>query len=259
VQHFLVSDVALATQGESEVNLAPEQLPKSAPHSLPPVLAQWQDKSASGNYFDQITPSEAGYLVWSEFPIRIYIEPEDIEKKTPNIKSPTSEAIAAAIQEWNRYLPLAVVELQESADIIIRRSPPPLRVSSPPPNLKTPTLLIERVRSAETRYTLYLQRQEGSPPILSHHCTIFLNPRQTSSYIQAAIRHELGHALGIWGHSPLPSDAMYFSQVPNSTGISSRDVNTLRLVYEQPTSIGWPLGETASGTSPLNSILRVIK
>jgi predicted Zn-dependent protease len=71
-----------------------------------------------------------------------------------------------------------------------------------------------------------------------------LSPSQTGNYVVAAARHELGHALGIWGHSPLQTDALYFSQVRNPPTISSSDVNTLKRVYQQPTSLGWSLMDT---------------
>ncbi len=48
----------------------------------------------------------------------------------------------------------------------------------------------------------------------------------------------LGHALGIWGHSQLETDALYFSQVRKPAFISVRDVNTLKKVYEQSTALG---------------------
>jgi predicted Zn-dependent protease len=73
--------------------------------------------------------------------------------------------------------------------------------------------------------------------------TIQLSPDQSDRYTLATARHELGHALGIWGHSPLETDAMYFSQVRDSPEISIRDVNTLKHIYEQPTRLGWPLPE----------------
>ena len=42
---------------------------------LPPSLAQWHDPKQTGDYFDQIKAVPVGYLVWSHFPITIYLQP----------------------------------------------------------------------------------------------------------------------------------------------------------------------------------------
>jgi predicted Zn-dependent protease len=195
------------------------------PHPLPATLAQWQDGTNSGDYLSQVTPAQMGYLVWSQFPVRVYVEP----LKTTNSKQAEEwvNTVVRAVQEWNVYLPLEVVEQPEDANITIVRKAPPLQIS---PLDKTP-----RARSAQTTYEFYVSKNN----LLSHRFTILLSPSQTGQYLLAATRHELGHALGIWGHSPLPTDALYFSQVRNPPPISPRDVNTLKRVYEQPTSLGW--------------------
>lgn len=202
----------LSTAQESKL------LATSQSHPLPITLAQWQDPLNSGDYFSEVKLTQVGYLVWSQFPIKVYVEPNN---------QLWLEAVLQAVQEWNNYLPLLVVEDLQTADIRILPKVPPLQITS-----------FLRARSAQTRYDLYINSSQ-SAAILSHYCTILLNPYQTSRYIQAAARHELGHALGIWGHSTEASDALYFSQVSNLVTISARDINTLKRVYQQPTRLGW--------------------
>ena len=43
--------------------------------------------------------------------------------------------------------------------------------------------------------------------------------------------HELGHALGLWAHSDQPGDIMFQSIESEDTGISLRDINTLKALY----------------------------
>jgi predicted Zn-dependent protease len=203
-----------------------DPLPPPKSHPLPPILAKWQDSTNSDDYFSQIAPTQVGYLIWSQFPVKVYVEtPKTIDAKQAQA---WVNEVLQAVQDWSAYLPLQVIEKPEVADITIIRKAPPLQTS---PGSKFP-----RARSAQTTYDLYNKNK-----FLYHRFTILLSPSQTGKYLLAAARHELGHALGIWGHSQLQSDVLYFSQVRNPPPISPRDVNTLKRVYEQPTSLGWSL------------------
>jgi predicted Zn-dependent protease len=179
-----------------------------------------------------------GYLIWSQFPVKVYIEPPQALANNTFVakqQQAWAEGIQQAVQDWSVYLPLTIVALPEEADITIWRSTPPLRISGESGKL------LPRARTAETRYEFYLKKSAKQRPILYHRCSILLRPNQPANHLLATARHEIGHALGIWGHSPHPTDALYFSQVRNPPQISARDVNTLRRIYEQPTRLGWSL------------------
>ncbi|MEL7246241.1 MAG: matrixin family metalloprotease [Cyanobacteria bacterium J06573_2] len=197
-------------------------IPPQKNHPLPSTLARWQDNN-SGDYFDEIKPTKYGYLIWSQFPVKVYLE-------TPNTNNNQQSqqwinAVSEIVEEWNNYLPLKIVENSEEADIKIIRKSPPLQF--------TPGQKFPRARSALAKFQTYTKNNT-----LYHRFTILLSPSQTGKYLLAASRHELGHALGIWGHSTDKGDALYFSQVRNPPMVSNRDVNTLKKIYQQSTSLG---------------------
>ncbi len=222
--------------------LSESSLPTLQAHPLPTTLVQWQDTTGSGDYFSEIKLTPVGYLVWSEFPIKVYVD-----RPTDSAESPSSvkrfqdwvNAVLQAVGEWGVYLPLEVVEQRGVADISILRSRPPLQASI---DQKTGKLNIPRARSAQARYEFYVRPAvKASNSVLSQRFTIQLSPDQSFEHTLATARHELGHALGIWGHSALETDVMYFSQVRYPPKISVRDINTLKRIYEQPTRLGWSL------------------
>jgi len=65
----------------------------------------------------------------------------------------------------------------------------------------------------------------------------------TRDQVERVALHELGHALGVRGHSPVPADLMFevaHDRVPQAA-LSAEDVNTLRGLYRIPngTVYGW--------------------
>ncbi|MGL6137263.1 MAG: peptidase, partial [Planktothrix sp.] len=103
------------------------------PHPLPESLENWQDTNSQGDYFDKIESPNFGHLVFSNFPIKVYIE-------NPTSDQNWKESISSAILQWDNYLPLNLVEEPENADIEIIRKNPPLDPQK------------KRASSAETRY-----------------------------------------------------------------------------------------------------------
>ncbi|NER98598.1 MAG: peptidase [Symploca sp. SIO1B1] len=242
---FLISLLVTVTplkQGDAQDNSSQLALPNPQTHPLPTTLEQWQNPTGADDYFDEIKPTPAGYLIWSEFPVKVYVErPTEPAEASASARQfhKWLEDVLTAVEDWSIYLPLELVTQAEDADISIWRSSPPLK---PVLNRETGRFELPRARSAEASYKFYLRETpEASSPILSHRFTISLSPEHIIKQTTASARHELGHALGIWGHSPLETDALYFSKVRNPPPISARDINTLKRVYQQPTRLGWPL------------------
>ncbi|BAZ45573.1 hypothetical protein NIES4102_25970 [Chondrocystis sp. NIES-4102] len=229
---FSISIKSVVVHSQPSLSTA---LPPLKIHTLPKFLANWQDTTNSGDYFSQIKSTYLGYLIWSSFPVKIFIEqPQIIEESAANQRfGRWVETINTAIAQWNIYFPLQKVNKPELADIIIKRSIPEREITL---NTDTGLYDIPRAITAQTNYSFYLKQ---NPPVIAHRMTIVISPNYTGTSLLATVRHELGHALGIWGHSPLESDALYFSQVSNPPAISPRDLNTLKKIYQQPTKLGW--------------------
>ena len=239
-QKFLVLAIAIfiVLSGQITALSLPEytsNLPASRVHPLPKSLANWQNRK--GHYFRQIEQSPLGYLVWSRFPITVYIQRPN--KITDSAASKRFQqwvaAVENAIAEWNVYLPLQVISDSEAADIAIWRSQPRREAKLNP---DTGLYDIPRAVTAETSYKFYLKQ---NPAVIAHKMTIQISPNYVGTSLMATIRHELGHALGIWGHSLNKEDALYFSQVSDPSPISARDINTLKKIYQQPTKLGWQI------------------
>ncbi|BAW97417.1 hypothetical protein NIES970_23690 [[Synechococcus] sp. NIES-970] len=218
--------------------LSPEvisQLPQLHYHPLPETLATLP-VSTDQDYFSEVTTTPMGHLIWTNFPIKVYLPDLDtsVSPAAQTRQQQWQQAVTEAIAQWQPYLPLVITSELETADIVIRRQAPPVQKQVDP---KTGASRYFLGRNAETRYEFYVDADQ----ILRHRMTIFLNDHQGAIATENTARHELGHALGIWGHSPNSEDALFASQLGAASRITTTDINTLRKIYQQPTRLGWPM------------------
>ena len=206
-----------------------QSLPLAQVHPIPAMLTQAAQRLdpdvGPGDYFDAIERKSVGYLIWSKFPVTVAIDELGSDR--------WKLQVTAAVVEWQRYFPLKIVSTPETADIRIQSKRLALK-----PDPKTGKL--PRFRSAETHYDV-LASDGSDAKYLNHRMTIDLASGQADGVMLSVARHEIGHAIGLWGHSPNPNDIMYFSQVSKAPLISSRDLRTLYRVYGQPTRLGWAI------------------
>ncbi|NJN49510.1 MAG: matrixin family metalloprotease [Alkalinema sp. RL_2_19] len=208
---------------------AAQRLPEFATYPLPGRLAI---VPPGDDYFDQVAQDNpVGGLLWSELPITVAI---DLAGSRAPRQAVWLGAVRQAIADWNAYLPMIETRDPAQANIVFRRSSVPIRRDQ---NGK-----LERIRLAETRFNFFVDDAQR----LRHRMTIYLSPSAADAVLLSGAQHELGHALGIWGHSQNPADVMYFAQVAKPVGISARDVRTLKRVYGMQTRLGGKVKDPAS-------------
>jgi predicted Zn-dependent protease len=196
-------------------------LPDFQTYPLPDRLTTLKSNNA-GDYFDRLDKPPVGALIWTKLPIQVFL---DLANSKVLREEAWLAATRQAIADWAVYLPIVETTDPKLADITIRRASVPIQRDK---NGK-----LKPIRFAETRFEFYTQDQR-----LWHRMTINLSPNQADQSLLAGARHELGHALGIWGHSDRNTDTMYFSQVAHPTNLSPRDINTLKRVYATPSRLG---------------------
>lgn len=166
--------------------------------------------------------------------VRVFVEP----MATGNVD--LAGAVQRAISAWNavpqeREFTLDVVTNRDLADVIVydRSIPQPVVTGSCPFN-----------PSGAAGYTYFCPvngRAERLRPLASTVLTTALVIRvdmtttATQAALDALVAHEVGHAVGIGGHSPQATDVMYTR--PTVRTPTDRDRNTLRNVLGRAADI----------------------
>ena len=166
-------------------------------------------------------PSLPHWCVWVEPPA--HGEPDRWEQRWIT-------AVDSALDRWSALVPLQRVQDPERAQVLLERRKPPLRAVGRgwrASNGRSQLQLLEVRRRDVWRF---------EPQV-----TVLVSPHLRGEVQQATALHELGHAFGLWGHSPEPTDAMAVHQGQRPVlELSERDRLTLRWVRDQPNDFGRP-------------------
>jgi len=163
--------------------------------------------------------------------IAVYTDPTAVPGGT-NLGAVT----AAAMTAWKQALggnefSFRAAASAADADVIVHVSTAPRLVglagcAEPPAFASGVTFFCPAADSALT-----LPLASGAPGRVKVDITINPDATGAANPLAALVTHELGHAIGIGGHSPAPLDVMYAS--PSASTPSARDITTLRWVVRQ--------------------------
>ncbi|MDR9404723.1 MAG: peptidase, partial [Halothece sp. Uz-M2-17] len=117
---FILTIVVIVAISKVTVSQPSSSLPPLKAHPLPPTLVQWETVAEVGDYFSEVEASPLGYLLWSAFPVKVYLD-LSASSGDQGLQG-WVEAVTTAVEEWSVYLPLEQINDRAEADIIIARS-----------------------------------------------------------------------------------------------------------------------------------------
>lgn len=139
---------------------------------------------------------------------------------------------AAAIADWKSAflygeLDARLVPDSTQADVLVRNAVPPA----------TPSFsarLWRRAPECQGATDLDIVGDALQLPVRVYVSQRLAGPGLAACY-RLTVRHELGHAFGIWNHSPSDADAMY--RDPVLDGLSDADRQTMEYLYHFPSDV----------------------
>lgn len=216
---------------------------------LTPILPLTAHDHTNPDYFNYITLFSDGRITrFTEMPIQVYIS-QTIED------SPYLPELRYAMREWEtateKLITFQEIDTSEQADIHISAGESSLIThldtrlgSAELTRINNSTQIIFSSDTTEQKIETkpnIAQQEEHTDPInkIDFKVNIILLLESDGSIdeleqneMRTVCLHELGHALGLWGHSPYEGDINY--AVVSAQHPSKRDINTLRKLYNTP-------------------------
>lgn len=206
---------------------------KQAPVPASPYQKQFtpleiQYDQAAGDYFKKVAKNSTGEILrWKDFPVYIYINSNDNDEITLS---------RLAINYWQGKVPLQQTSNYQTANILIDWASQGEFITVP--------IISRNGEKKDIKILINMLGPKKSEP---------------KSELLVFLMHQMGHALGVWGHSDNPTDLMYpigragindintknretYFYEPivlqsRRPEITKRDLNTIYRVYQTPTSI----------------------
>lgn len=216
-----VFEIASGNELDSAQNIADAQVTK------------WRNtifNTIGDNYIEQV-PFDRGILRWdkNKFPLKFYIE----TTTKSNFPDYYNTQILTAIAQWQTssgFIQFVQINNKKDADIVIKIADLPKNNCKEQGCKYVVGFTIPEIKGnllKKSTITLYEKDPYGN----------FYSDKE----IFNTVLHELGHALGIMGHSYSTGDLMYM-ETDTSTNfytpyrssfqyLSSKDINTLKLLY----------------------------
>jgi tetratricopeptide (TPR) repeat protein len=154
--------------------------------ALPASLLPSRYLPKAGDYYLEVAQSSRG-LQFSSFPVRLFLG---------SVPQGWQRAIRKALDGWNNVFPLEEVASREGADIVL--------------NWGTSTR--ESHRAGHENDLVQVEKKEDGTIVKRTKVafvTLDSSRHWSEEQERATVLHEIGHALGIQGHSDRPRDVMF--------------------------------------------------
>lgn len=196
----------------------------------PDAIAEVMPAAGADDYLNEIT--ENGRLVrWSvlQQPLWVWVDrnPQGIRNFQPAFVASVSKALTVWTQALDGRLRYELIDTPHEADIRVTW------VNS----IDTKGQTTESGTAYHAGVTVPEVRERQLRAMEIRMATFDISGRpQDATHIEAVMLHEMGHALGLLGHSDNPQDIMY-GQNQLRFSLSRRDDTTIRRLYGEPADI----------------------